>query len=358
MSRDHAHTGGAVAPVARPQSANDLLRELIDTIKADRLLDTPSDGTDYRDYTLGAAADSLTIQTDTQFGYVYIPNSPRDLTIYAGARGQFLGQFVAGNSIQFRLPRATGLTIVYGAGSAAQSLTVVFSARPISVDVQGGGSSGFMGVARAEDSAHASGDMGVPLLGVRNNAFATLTSADGDYSPVAVTAMGAVGVAIVPTNVGDGAVMTVSTVGDLGGSSRFLGVAGMLFNGATLDRPRNNLEGTALASAARTATTQSSDITNHNARGVALWLDLTVVPGVQTVTLSVEAKDPVSGKYSTIFTGAAEVATATRFYEVYPGVAETANVDAAVALPRTFRVSVTHSGAGSFTYSVGYCLIN
>lgn len=42
----------------------------------------------------------------------------------------------------------------------------------------------------AEDSAAASGDSGAFVLGVRNDANATLTSADGDYSPMAVDSAG------------------------------------------------------------------------------------------------------------------------------------------------------------------------
>lgn len=48
----------------------------------------------------------------------------------------------------------------------------------------------------AEDSAHVSGDLGNLVLGVRNdNGATTFTSADGDYSPIAVTSSGAVRVA-------------------------------------------------------------------------------------------------------------------------------------------------------------------
>lgn len=43
---------------------------------------------------------------------------------------------------------------------------------------------------KAEDAAHASGDTGVMALAVRNDAASSLTSADGDYSPVAVDAAG------------------------------------------------------------------------------------------------------------------------------------------------------------------------
>lgn len=43
---------------------------------------------------------------------------------------------------------------------------------------------------KAEDSAHTSGDYGNFVLGVRNDANAALTSADGDYSPLATDSAG------------------------------------------------------------------------------------------------------------------------------------------------------------------------
>lgn len=45
---------------------------------------------------------------------------------------------------------------------------------------------------KAEDSAHSSGDTGVFVLGVRNDAHTDLTNTDGDYSPIAVTPSGRV----------------------------------------------------------------------------------------------------------------------------------------------------------------------
>jgi len=46
----------------------------------------------------------------------------------------------------------------------------------------------------AEDSAHVSGNTGSFVLGVRNDTNAAMTSANGDYSPVAVNANGAVAI--------------------------------------------------------------------------------------------------------------------------------------------------------------------
>ena len=49
--------------------------------------------------------------------------------------------------------------------------------------------------AKAEDSVAASGDSGVPILGVRNDAATSKTSADGDYSMLATDSAGRVGIA-------------------------------------------------------------------------------------------------------------------------------------------------------------------
>jgi hypothetical protein len=46
----------------------------------------------------------------------------------------------------------------------------------------------------AEDTAHTSGNTGAFVLGVRNDANAAMTSADGDYSPIAVNNKGAVAI--------------------------------------------------------------------------------------------------------------------------------------------------------------------
>jgi hypothetical protein len=48
--------------------------------------------------------------------------------------------------------------------------------------------------AYAEDSAHASGDTGAFVMGVRNDSNTAMTSANGDYSPIAVNANGAVAI--------------------------------------------------------------------------------------------------------------------------------------------------------------------
>ena len=132
------------------------------------------------------------------------------------------------------------------------------------------------------------------------------------------------------------------------------------YNGSNVDPWLNNTEATALASAARTATTNSADLVNYNARGVMVYFSITAVPGVDTVTLTVAAKDPIAGTYETLLTGAAEAGAATKAYLIYPGAGAAANgVDVvnAYPLPRTWRVTVTHSAGTSFTYSVAVAYI-
>lgn len=126
-----------------------------------------------------------------------------------------------------------------------------------------------------------------------------------------------------------------------------------LYNGTTFDRRRANTEKTVLVSAARTATVSSADLTNHNARGVHVIIDVTLDPALASVTFTVEGKDPVSGVYYTILTSAAIIATGTTALTVYPGVTETANVKESDVIPRTWRVTATHVDADSITYSVG-----
>ena len=143
------------------------------------------------------------------------------------------------------------------------------------------------------------------------------------------------------------------------GNTAFIGVIPMATNsptgGATTrDAIRNNIAGTLLASAARTATTSSADQTNYNGQAVAVTFNITAVPGVETLTLKIEAKDPVSGAYTTLLTGAAQSGTGTTRLRVGTNITASANVAAADVLGRTWRVTVTHSAAGSFTYSVGY----
>ena len=114
-----------------------------------------------------------------------------------------------------------------------------------------------------------------------------------------------------------------------------------------------------LASAARTGTQTQADQDAQQVggyRGIKVTLDMTTA-GTGSVTLTVQGKDPTSGKYYTILAGAAVTTNVTNIYTVYPGLAVTANVSANDVLPRVWRLLVTANNGNSATYSVGYDLL-
>lgn len=136
-----------------------------------------------------------------------------------------------------------------------------------------------------------------------------------------------------------------------------------LYDGsASWDRERNNTEATALASAARTAQADSADITNHNAKFLQLFVNVTVDGGTAAVTPTLQVKDSISSAYHTVWTAATTIAdTGTFVYSLGPGLlasvtggqTDTENV----LIPRVFRVRVTVADAESLTYSISYNLI-
>lgn len=123
----------------------------------------------------------------------------------------------------------------------------------------------------------------------------------------------------------------------------------------------SNLSKTLLASAVRAATNSSNEVLNEAANSIHVVIDVTAVPGVDTVTFSIEGKDPASGRWYTLLTSAAVVATtaaAPLVLRVGPGLTAAANLVANDVVPRVFRVTATHSAATNFTYSVGVNLID
>ena len=114
-----------------------------------------------------------------------------------------------------------------------------------------------------------------------------------------------------------------------------------------------SVDQTLLASAARTTTQTVADQANSSGRGIRVVLDMTNVAAGPSVTLTIEAKDNASGKYSTLLAGAAVTTVSTNVYVVYPGLTPVANKVVSDVLPRTWRVTVTANNANSGTYSVG-----
>lgn len=105
-----------------------------------------------------------------------------------------------------------------------------------------------------------------------------------------------------------------------------------------------------LASAARTATQTTPDITNLQARGVHVVVDVTNA-GTGAITPKIQGK-AANGVYYDILVGAAQNSNGTVVLKVYPGATVTANLSASDVLPAVWRIVSTHTDANSITYSV------
>lgn len=112
-----------------------------------------------------------------------------------------------------------------------------------------------------------------------------------------------------------------------------------------------------LASAARTATTNSPDQVDPTAEGVHVIINVTALAATPAVTPKIQGKGPL-GTYYDILVGTAitDVTVGTPpavvVLKVGPGITATANVSAADFLPDTWRVVMTHGDTDSITYSV------
>lgn len=122
----------------------------------------------------------------------------------------------------------------------------------------------------------------------------------------------------------------------------------------------NNAAFAVFASAVRSATVTSADLTNLNNSGAMFFLNVSSVPGSgsTTVALIIQGKDPVSGGYVSLFTSG-QVSTGTTAVMFHPGISASANGVAAI-LPRTFRVlAAVSAGATSkdVTFAVGMSFV-
>lgn len=123
------------------------------------------------------------------------------------------------------------------------------------------------------------------------------------------------------------------------------------------------LAGTALASATRTTSTITTDISARGFRGLIVYLNVTSASGTGGLTPRLIAKDPLSGVTS-VSAGVSAAATSTglRVYHFGPGVGTLAGTGigwgaASVMLSQTFQLQVLHGDASNYTYSLSYELI-
>lgn len=235
------------------------------------------------------------------------------------------------------LDRSTGLPI----GTAGN---------PFPSTVTGGAASG----------AAAAGNP-VLVAGVFDNAYPTLVT--GNAGSLRLNSQGAQWTAPAASYVPSDGQANASGFGGMFTQSGFglpIGTAGLMFNGTSWDRVRNNVDTAALVShVAASAGVNGADQVNYNGRGIKIVVDITAMTGTTPMlTVTLQGKDAASGKYYTILVSTALAAVATTTLEVYPGIATAANVTAGVTLPRTWRVITTIAGTTpAITATVGASVI-
>jgi hypothetical protein len=114
---------------------------------------------------------------------------------------------------------------------------------------------------------------------------------------------------------------------------------------------KRNLDvGALITHSAASAGVNGADQTNETNSGLKLVIDVTAISGTTpTLTVTIQGKDTVSGKYYTILASAAINSVSTTVLTVFPGATVTANSSANDALPKHWRVI---SAIGGTTPSV------
>lgn len=110
-----------------------------------------------------------------------------------------------------------------------------------------------------------------------------------------------------------------------------------------------------LTSLSRTATQQSADIPTNGCQTLNLVYDQTV-GATNSNVITIDGKDPVSGKYYNLLTSAALTSVATTRLKIGQTIAASANLIAQDYIPNTIRITVTAGNANAATYSVGISL--
>lgn len=108
--------------------------------------------------------------------------------------------------------------------------------------------------------------------------------------------------------------------------------------------------GSVLAGTAAAAGANGADQQNPTCRGLVVVIDVTAFTGT-SITVTLQSKDPVSGKYSTILVSAALAATGTTVLTVYPGVTVAANVAVSTVVPNIWR-AISTGTFSNVTYTV------
>ena len=113
------------------------------------------------------------------------------------------------------------------------------------------------------------------------------------------------------------------------------------------------MQDTILAPATKTATYTSPDKNKTGYSTVVVLMNVTAVPGVTTLTLTIQGKD-AHGNYYTLCSSIASATTGYVVLTAGTGAFNVINSTCNVVLPDTWNVVVTHSTTGSFTYGIDY----
>lgn len=215
------------------------------------------------------------------------------------------------------------------------------------------------------DVAHDAADSGNPVKigGKANTPYNPASVANGDRTDASFDEVGKLGVFL--GNVGSNVIANIDDAYDdadtvainaLHTTARL-----QVFNESTADRVRGNTEITVLATASRTSSTNSADLTNYNHRGVIITLEVTTDPaGGETLQLIVEHKDGEGSNYEILLDDGANATPGTRSVIIYPGTAGSGNDIVSTSgypLGRTWRVRVVHSAGGTWAYTVGASMV-
>jgi len=109
-------------------------------------------------------------------------------------------------------------------------------------------------------------------------------------------------------------------------------------------------------SAARTAD-HNVPFTNTQGKACHLTIDVTAW-SAGSLTVTIQGKDPTSGKLYTILASAALVATGTVVLRVGSGLTAAANLVANDVLPKEIVIDFNHADATSITYSAGLSIVD
>lgn len=113
-----------------------------------------------------------------------------------------------------------------------------------------------------------------------------------------------------------------------------------------------------LPSGSRAATTATDELSTPNgSRGIIVYLNLTVRGAAETVTPSIQVKDPASGTWMDYVTFSATAAVGEyplllTNLSVAPDTVAAFVTPKKAPLPSRYRINLAHSGATAHTYSV------